>query len=47
MLEDLASVDLDVAAVENGFARPFGPGYALGVTVTDNGAKRRFFAWKQ
>jgi FdhE protein len=47
MLEDLASVDLDVAAVENGFARPSGPGYALGVTVTDNGAKRRFFAWKQ
>jgi hypothetical protein len=47
MLEDLASVDLDVAAVENGFARPSGQGYALGVTVTDNGAKRRFFAWKQ
>jgi FdhE protein len=46
MLEDLASVDLDVAAVEHGFARPSGPGYALGVTVTDNGARRRFFAWK-
>ena len=47
MLEDLASVDLDVAAIEHGFARPSGTGYALGVTMTGNGAKRRFFAWKQ
>jgi FdhE protein len=46
MLEDLASVDLDVAAVEHCFARPSGPGYALGVTATDKGAKRGFFAWK-
>lgn len=46
MLEDLASVDLDVAAVEHGFARPAGPGYVLGITVTEKGAGRRFFAWK-
>ena len=46
MLEDLASVDLDVAAIEHGFARPPGPGYALGITVTDKGARRGFFAWK-
>lgn len=46
MLEDLASVDLDVAALEHGFARSSGPGYALGITVTDKGATRRFFAWK-
>jgi FdhE protein len=46
MLEDLASVDLDVAAIEHGFARSPGPGLALGITVTDNGATRGFFAWK-
>jgi FdhE protein len=46
MLEDLASVDLDVAAFEHGFARQSVPGYALGNTVTDKRAGRRFFAWK-
>jgi len=46
MLEDLASVDLDVAAIEHGFARPSGPGHALGITVTDKGARRGFFARK-
>jgi FdhE protein len=46
MLEDLASVELDVAAFEHGFARPSGPGYALGITVTDKSARRGFFAWK-
>ena len=29
MLDDLASVDLDIAALEQGFKRPPGPGYAL------------------
>jgi FdhE protein len=29
MLDDLASVDLDIAALEQGFKRPAGPGYAL------------------
>jgi FdhE protein len=46
MPEDLASVDLDVAAIEHGFARPPGPGLALGITVTDKGARRGFFTWK-
>jgi FdhE protein len=46
MLEDLATVDLDVAAIEHGFARPPGPGFALGITVTDKGAGRGLFAWK-
>jgi FdhE protein len=46
MLEDLASVDLDVAAIEHGFARSPRPGFALGITVTDRGARRGFFAWK-
>jgi FdhE protein len=45
MLEDLASVDLDVAAIEHGFARSPGPGLALEITVTE-GARRGFFAWK-
>jgi FdhE protein len=29
MLDDLASVDLDVAAMERGYSRPQGPGYSL------------------
>jgi len=46
MLEDLASVDLDVAAIEHGFARSPVPGFARGITVTDKGPRRGFFAWK-
>ena len=46
MLEDLASVHFDVAALEQGYTRPSGAGYPLDVTVTDKGATRRFFAWK-
>jgi FdhE protein len=45
MLEDLASVALDVAALEQGYRRPPGAGYPLGITVTDGGARRRFLAW--
>jgi FdhE protein len=33
MLDDLASVDLDIAALEQGFKRPPGPGYALNTKV--------------
>jgi FdhE protein len=33
MLDDLASVDLDIAALEEGFKRPPGPGYALNTKV--------------
>ncbi len=44
LLDDLATVDLDVAALEQGYKRPQGAGYSLDVTVTDNGkAWRRFF----
>jgi FdhE protein len=47
MLEDLVSVDLDVAAIEHGFARPPGPGFALEITVTDAvSARRSFFGRK-
>lgn len=45
MLEDLASVDLDVAALEQGYTRPPAAGYRLDVTVSGNGPTRRFFAW--
>jgi FdhE protein len=46
MLEDLASVDLDVVALDHGYRRPTGQGYSLDVTVIDKGATRRFFWWK-
>jgi FdhE protein len=44
MIEDLASVALDVAAVEHGYKRPQGAGYALAVMVTENGRRRSLFA---
>jgi FdhE protein len=46
MLEDLASVDLDVAALDHGHGRPAGAGYPLTVSVTDSGAARRLFSWR-
>jgi FdhE protein len=46
MLEDLASVDLDVAALEQGYTRPQGAGYDLDITVTAANARRGFFAWR-
>jgi FdhE protein len=45
MLDDLASVHLDVAALDEGYRRPPGTGYALDVTVTAVAQKRRFFRW--
>ena len=44
MLDDLASVELDVAAVEQGYKRPQGAGYFLNVTVAENSALRGLFA---
>lgn len=44
MLEDLDSVDLDLAAIEQGYTRPAGPGLAFDVTVTARTPARRF-AW--
>jgi FdhE protein len=46
MLEDLASVHLDVAALAQGYRRPPAAGYPLDVTVTGKNGARRFFAWK-
>jgi len=45
VLEDLASVELDFAALEQGYARPAGAGYALDIRVSDTATRRRFFAW--
>ena len=38
ILDDLASVELDVAAAQRGYKRPRIAGYALGVTVAENDA---------
>ena len=46
MLDDLAGVHLDVAALEQGFMRPPGAGHAIDVTVTGKNAARRLFRWK-
>jgi hypothetical protein len=35
ILDDLASVDLDVAALEQGYRRPPGPGYAVDVALVE------------
>jgi formate dehydrogenase maturation protein FdhE len=46
MLEDLKGAALDVAALEQGYARPAGAGYRLNVVVTGNeSARRTFLAW--
>jgi FdhE protein len=45
MLDDLASVDLDIAAVEHGYKRPQGLGYSLDVTVVDKPAEKYSF-WR-
>jgi FdhE protein len=42
-LDDLASAHLDVAAMEQGYKRPEGGGYALDVALTENDASPRFF----
>jgi FdhE protein len=46
MLEDLASVQLDLAALDQGYTRPAGAGYALDIRVAVQAAPRRFFSWK-
>jgi hypothetical protein len=46
-LEDLASVDLDIAALKAGDARPHGAGDRLAVTVTAQSARSpRFARWR-
>jgi FdhE protein len=45
MLEDLASVEFDVAALDHGYRRPAGAGCVFSVSVTDSGAARGLFSW--
>jgi len=45
MLDDLASVDLDIAALERGYKRPQGPGYSFDVTLVDKPAEK-FSFWR-
>jgi FdhE protein len=44
MLDDLASVHLDVAALEHGYVRPPGSGHSLDLTVVSQGAVRHGLA---
>lgn len=44
MLDDLASVELDVAAAEQGYKRPQGLGYLLNATLIENGGAKYSFA---
>jgi len=44
ILDDLASVDLDIAALDHGFKRPAGPGYSLNCEVVGKqGFSQRIF----
>jgi FdhE protein len=45
IVEDLASVHLDIAAVEQGYKRPEGPGYAVDVTLLEQPRLKRIFPW--
>ncbi|MDZ4341087.1 MAG: formate dehydrogenase accessory protein FdhE [Candidatus Binatia bacterium] len=45
MLDDLASVDLDVAALDHGYRRPPAPGYSLDVTLVEKPAEKSSF-WR-
>lgn len=45
MLEDLGTVDLDVAALEHGYSRPSGNACPVDITVHATAGARRFFSW--
>jgi FdhE protein len=46
-VDDLASVDLDVIALQHAFTRPEGPGFPLGLRLVDAPRPgRRRFAWR-
>ena len=47
MVDDLASVDLDIAALEQGYRRPAGAGYALDITIVKKpSVSRRILFWR-
>lgn len=45
ILDDLASVDLDIAALEHGYKRPQEPGYGFDIMVVDKPAEK-FSFWR-
>jgi FdhE protein len=45
--EDLATVELDLAAVERGYGRPAAPGFPLALRVAARPAGRRWLAWRR
>jgi FdhE protein len=45
MVDDLASVDLDIAALEQGYRRPAGAGYSLDITIVHKPRGRILF-WR-
>jgi FdhE protein len=47
MIDDLASVDLDIAALEQGFRRPAGAGYAVELAIADQPNVRKIFPWSR
>jgi FdhE protein len=48
ILDDLASVDLDMAALEQGYCRPPGPGYTIDVRLVEKAAAGdRFSSWRR
>jgi FdhE protein len=45
LIDDLASVDLDIAALDHGYKKPDGPGYSLDAGIIQRpAAGRRFFS---
>jgi len=46
MVDDLASVDLDIAALEHGYKRPQGPGYCFDIMIVDKPAEK-FSFWRE
>lgn len=47
MIDDLASVDLDIAAVEQGYHRPEGLGHSIDPTLENGKGGGQFFRWSR
>ena len=48
MVDDLASVDLDIAALEQGYRRPEGAGYSLDIKIVPKpGFSERILSWRR
>ena len=45
MVDDLARVDLDIAALEQGYRRPEGAGYSLDIVVGSKAMAKQTTSW--